>query len=458
MADRGPAGVAGGPAGVAGGDLRRFRVLVGGTAASSFGSYLNMVALNLFVYQATGSAVATGLFLVLRMATGFVAGLVGGAVAARLPRRPVMIACDLVQAGVLVVFALSPDDARVSLLPVVAVSIGALSTTSQLLLRASVPDLVGPEHRLRANGLLVTGRAVAMALGFATGGVLVTWVGYTSAFLVNAGTFGLSALVLASVALRFPGRAATRPEAGPGPAKRRGLVLAALAAAPAVAAVVAIRSVDAFGSASHQVGIPIYATQLHPADPAAFVGNFWAAWAVGLFAAHRLVSRFHRGGRRHDEWAFVIGTAVMSGAFIAAFSGIGQPWVLLVALVAGLADGFTEITYTTRVQAEPDPARGWFFGLTAMAENAGLGLGLLVASGLLEVWTPWGVAALMHGLVVVLAAGYLALTVRRAADPPHPTDPPHPAGPPPPADPPRATALPHSTDLPHLTDPPRPAN
>lgn len=418
MADRGPASAPGTDRG----DLRRFRLLVGGNAASSFGSYLNMVALNLFVYEATGSAVATGLFMVLRMATGFVAGLVGGAVAARLPRRPVMITCDVAQAAVLVVFALAPDDARVSLLPVVAVSIGALTTTSQLLLRSSVPDLVGSEHRLRANGLLVTGRAVAMALGFATGGVLVSWVGYTSAFLVNAGTFGLSALVLATVALRFPGRSAARAEARPGLRERRALVVAALAAAPAVLAIVVIRSVDAFGSASHQVGIPIYATRLQPDDPAAFIGNFWAAWAVGLFAAHRLVSRFHKGGPRHDEWAFVVGTAVMSGAFIAAFAGVAQPWVLLIALVAGLADGFTEITYTTRVQAEPDPARGWFFGLTAMAENAGLGLGLLVAAGLLEVWTPLAVAALMHGLVVVLAAGYLALTARRATDPPLPAD------------------------------------
>lgn len=398
-------------------DLRRFRFLVGGNGASAFGSYLNMVALNLFVYEATGSAVATGLFMVLRMASGFVAGLVGGAVAARLPRRPVMITCDVVQAVVLVVFALASDDARVSLLPVVAVSIGALSTTSQLLLRVSVPDLIGSEHRLRANGLLVTGRAVAMALGFATGGVLVSWVGYTSAFLVNAGTFGLSALVLATVALRFPRRAVAETEARPRLRERRRLVTAALVAVPAVLAIVVIRSVDAFGSASHQVGIPIHATGVQPDDPAAFVGNFWATWAVGLFAAHRLVSRFHKGGRRHDERAFVIGTAVMSGAFIVAFTGMGQPWVLLVALVAGLADGFTEITYTTRVQAEPDPARGWFFGFTAMAENAGLGLGLVVAAGLLEVWTTLAVAALMHGLVVALALGYLAVTARRATDP-----------------------------------------
>ncbi|HEY0169344.1 MAG TPA: MFS transporter [Jatrophihabitans sp.] len=398
-------------------DWRRFRLLVAGSGASSFGSYLNMVALQLFVYQTTGSAVATGLFLVLRMASGFFAGMAGGAVAARLPRRVVMISCDLAQASMLLVFALSSNDVRVALLPVLAVSIGVLNTTNQLLLRATVPDFVGAENRMRANGLLVTGRAVAMALGFATGGLLVSWVGYTAAFLVDAGTFCVSALVLSTVRLRFPRRVRqVRQQERPSLTARSKLVLVALTAAPSVLAIVVIRCVDAFGSASHQVGIPIYATQLQPDNPSGFVGNFWAAWAIGLFAAHQLVSRIYKSGHRHDERAFVIGTAVMSAAFIAAFSGLGQPWVLLVALVAGLADGFIEITYTTRVQAEPDPARGLFFGLTAMAENAGLGIGLLVASGLLEVWTPLAVAALLHGVVIVLALGYVIQTIRKPGD------------------------------------------
>jgi MFS family permease len=398
-------------------DWRRFRLLVGGNAASAFGSYLDMVAMQLFVYTATGSAAATGLFLMGRMATGFVAGLAGGTVAARLPRRTVMVASDVTQASVLIVFALSPNGLRLALLPVLAVVGGACSTTSQLLLRSTVPDFVGAERRMRANGLLVTGRAVAMGLGFATGGLLVSWVGYTSAFLVDAATFGISALVLATAGLRFPRHVYVRQPERPRLVARSKLVLAALAAAPSVLAIVVVRCVDAFGSGSHQVGIPIFATQLQPGNPAGFVGDFWAAWAVGLFAAHQLVRRLYKSGPRHDERAFVIGTAVMSLAFIAAFSGLGQPWVLLVALVAGLADGFTEITYTTRVQAEPDPARGLFFGLTAMAENAGLGIGLLVAAGLLEVWRPLAVAGLMHGVVVVLAVGYLVwTTTRRPSD------------------------------------------
>ena len=58
--------------------LLLFRVLVAGTMVSAFGSFLNMVALNLFVYQVTGSALQAGLFMALRLASGFTAGLAGG--------------------------------------------------------------------------------------------------------------------------------------------------------------------------------------------------------------------------------------------------------------------------------------------------------------------------------------------------------------------------------------------
>ncbi|ONI81686.1 hypothetical protein ALI144C_19230 [Actinosynnema sp. ALI-1.44] len=391
----------------------RFRVLVGSYAASTFGSYLNMVALNLFVFEATGSAFATGLFMVLRMVCGFVAGLLGGVIAARLPRKAVMISCDVVQAVVLLVFAVVSHAARLQMLPVVAVSIGLLSTTSTVMLRSSVPDLVGAEHRQQANGALVTGRAAAMVLGFASGGVLVSWLGYQAAFAVNAGTFAVSALTLMVLALPFAKRDVETGE-HTGYRTRLRLTMLALAAAPAVLAIVVIRAVDAFGSASHQVGTPIYATQIQPDNPASFAGNFYAAWAVGLFTAHLLMKRLHREpGEVGAEKAFVLGTALMSAAFIVSFAAIPQPWVLLIIAVAGVADGVTEITYTTRVQAEPEPARGYFFGLTAMAENAGLGIGIVLAGGLLETWSPVAVAGLMHGLVVLLALGYLLLVLAR---------------------------------------------
>lgn len=57
----------------------RYRVLVAGYSVSSYGTFLNMVALNLFVYATTHSALAIGLFMAVRLGAGFLAGTVAGA-------------------------------------------------------------------------------------------------------------------------------------------------------------------------------------------------------------------------------------------------------------------------------------------------------------------------------------------------------------------------------------------
>jgi MFS family permease len=404
-----------------------FRVLVGATMVSAFGSYLNMVALNLFVYLSTGSAVQVGVFMALRLGSGFAAGLAGGTIADRLPRRPVMVACDTVQALALLVLLVAPAPAQIGLLPMIAIVGGLLGTTSNVLMRSSVPDLVGPRRRLWANGLMVTGRGIAMALGFATGGVLIGWLGYRWAFGIDAASFLISASVVLLLPLRFPhhrahaaGQAVAENPGRTGLLSRSRVALAAFAAAPMIAVIVVVRAVDAFGSASHNVGLPVYATIVRPGNPASFAGQFLAVWAVGLIGAHQLIQRRRRRVEYTDptrnERAFLLGTCVMSGAFVLAFAGVGLPWVLGVALVAGVADGYTEITYTTRVQAEPDPLRGHVFGLTSMAENGGLGLGILVAAALLEAWSPLLVVAVMHGtaiLTVTVLVAWKALRHRR---------------------------------------------
>ncbi len=431
---------------------------------STFGSYLNMLALNLFVYQETGSAVGVAAFLAVRLGCGFLAGLGAGWVAARLPRRAVLAGCHLVQAGTFAALAVVPQGVQLALLPVVAVLAGLLGTISAVVLRSSVPDLVGPERRVAANGLLVTGRAVATAAGFAAGGVLVGWLGYRAAFAIDAATFLAPAIVVLALPMPFGrpagarlggrsgarsggrsgawsgGRAAGRAEGwfggrgGSGSGGRaagrfagRRAALVALAGAPVAGVIVGVRAADAFGSASHNVGLPVFATEVRPGDPAGFLGLFFSVWAAGLIVAHQGVRLLRRRiGERYDEpgrteRGFLAGTCLMSVGFVAAFLPLPVGGLLVAALVAGIADGYTEITYSTRLQAEPEPARGYAFGFTAMAENGGFGAGMLVAGGLIELTSPLWTAVVLHGAVILLTVG-LALRLRhRRAVPLAPT-------------------------------------
>ncbi|MDT0269094.1 MFS transporter [Streptomyces sp. DSM 44915] len=399
--------------------MKHFRLLVLGNGISAYGSYLNMVALSVFVYDVTDSALAAGLFMAVRLVTSVGAGFVAGRLVSAYDRKRLIIGADLCQAAALLALLLAPEAGRVPLLYGLAVVTGSCSTLSQVALRSSIPEIVGPEHRTRANSWLVTGRSLAMIAGFSSAGVVVAQLGYTAAFLLNVTTFVLSASILLVLPIRTRAAGGEAGGDGAGDEGARWSVRLLLATAPVLMAMIALRAVDGLGSSSHNVALPVYSSLLDPDHPATFVSQFWATWAAGVIIAQQVLVRFAtRDGRSLGERAFAVGSIVMSAAFILVFSGLPTVPTLAVALVAGAADGVTEVIYVSRLQAVPDERRGRVFGLSASVENAGFGLGMLVSGSLLEVFAPLTVVAALHGLAIVLCLGLLVLLlVRRFPDP-----------------------------------------
>jgi MFS family permease len=395
--------------------MRYFRLLVLGNGISAYGSYLNMVALNVFVYDATGSALAAGLFMAVRLATNVVSGWVSGRLVSVHDRKRLMVGADLCQAVALLSLLLAPEGTRPGLLYVLAVVTGGCSTLSQVALRSSIPEIVGAEHRVRANGLLVTGRSLAMIAGFASSGVVVAEFGYSAAFALDAATFLVSATVLSLLPVRT--RAATGPAGGGSPkdsGAARWTARTLLGTAPLLMAMIAVRAVDGLGSSSHNVALPLYSSSLDPDHPATFISQFWATWAIGNIVAQQVIGRVtKKTGRTPGERAFALGACVMSAGFIVVFCGLPTVPAVIAALVAGAADGFTEIVYVSRLQTAPDDQRGRLFGLTASAENTGFGLGMLVSGALLETFSPLQVVAAFHGLAIALCAALLLWLVGR---------------------------------------------
>lgn len=393
--------------------MRHFRLLAIGNGISAYGSYLNLVALNVFIYQVTGSALTAGLFMAVRLVTSVVSGFVSGRLASRYNRKKLMIGGDLTQALALSVLLLVPDGARTGLLFGLAVVTGGCSTLSQVSLRSSIPEIVGPELRTKANGLLVTGRSLAMIAGFASAGVVISQLGYRAAFGLDAITFVISAVNLSLLPIRTR-RAdqATAREAGESGGHTGFSTMMLLRSAPLLAVMVAVRSVDGLGSSSHNVALPIYSSILHPDHPATFISQFWATWAIGNIVAQQVCGRYaSKVGHLPGERAFAVGSCVMSAAFILVFSGFPTVPAVMAALLAGMADGFTEIAYVTRLQAAPDEQRSRVFGLSASAENGGFGLGMIVSAALLDHFSPLTVVASFHGLAIVLCLGLLLVLV-----------------------------------------------
>jgi MFS family permease len=396
---------------------RRFRFLVAGYAVSSYGTFLNMVALNLFVYETTGRALAMGLFMAVRLASGFVAGLVVGGLLVRFSAKSIMLWANVGQGGVMLVLILTPESLVTGALMAVSVVIGACGTLFMVALRSSIPEMVGEDRRAWANSLSITGRSLAMVAGFASAGVVVSLVGYTAAFLLDMVTFVVCAVTVALLPIAGgKGAGGTAPEgskgstgsADKGGSRWRPVAFLALAAAPGLGLMVALRGVDAFGSSSHNAALPIYSTSLDASNPAVFVSAFWCVWALGNIGAQQVIQRYtQRTGRTVGALGFGYGTVVMSAAFIAAFAGFPLAVTAVIALIAGAADGLTEVAYTSHLQTLPATLRGHAFGLSATFENLGFGVGMILVAAALDRFSPLAVVGWSHGAAIAVATVFL---------------------------------------------------
>ena len=424
--------------------LRPFLLLAIAYGVSTFGNFLNLVAVNLYVLQTGGGVLDVGALMAARLAAAFAAGPVAGWLAARSSRRRLMVSCDVLQASTMVLL-LTPAGAHLQTLWVSAVVLGAGNTVYQVTLRTSVPDLVGFAERQRGNGYLVTAKAFGTVLGFAAAGPLIGGFGYPAAFAVNAASFLVSAVALVRLPLSFrPGGGEVRPgedvrpggevRPGGGEVRRTAAHRAAvrlrpsalLAVAPVSAALIGLRGVEGWGSASHNVVLPVLAGSAEPANPAVLLSQFWTAWAVGCLSMYQVVGRWlRRSGHRLDDRVYAGAVGLASVGFVAAFADVPRAVMVVLAILAGFADGLAELAYATTLQTAPDSRRAALFGTSAAVETLGLAVGMLCSALLLQWSAPLPVVAVFHGAVVVAAVSYLLLVGarHRAARRRHPSRP-----------------------------------
>ncbi|MFB9314242.1 MFS transporter [Nocardioides plantarum] len=180
------------------------RPLYGWLAADGLsvtGTRVSMLAIPLFVLEQTGSATQTGLVALAEMLPLVVFKVLGGPVIDRLGARRVAITCDVASLFVVASIPLLYDAGLLSFpafLALVAVA-GALRGPGDGAKHAMVPALVEAAGvpMERATGLGSTVERTASMLGAGVAGVLVATLGAQNALLVDAASFGLSALVLA---------------------------------------------------------------------------------------------------------------------------------------------------------------------------------------------------------------------------------------------------------------------
>lgn len=200
---------------------RRFRWLWAAYAVSTFGTRLAFDAFALIAVLALHAGpTEVALLAASGLAVGAVLAVPLGAWVEFRPKRPVMVAADLLRCAALlsvpVAFAL--DALSLGQLLVVSVVTAAADITFGAASGAFLKSLLPPEDLLAANGRFEATAWTATALGPPLGGVAIGVFGPVATVLADAASYLLSALGLRAVG--GTEKQPERPEAGRGP--RRG--------------------------------------------------------------------------------------------------------------------------------------------------------------------------------------------------------------------------------------------
>ncbi len=172
---------------------RNFALLWCAALISRLGDYTLLVGLPFYVYQRTGSTVATGAMIAAELGPEIALGSVAGVYTDRWDRRRTMIVADLARAGVLLLLFALPARGGLWLVYLVAV---AQTSIAQFFLPASgalLPRVVGDAQLMPANALRATMDNAARVVGPVIGGALLGTLGLGGVVLVDAASFLCSA-------------------------------------------------------------------------------------------------------------------------------------------------------------------------------------------------------------------------------------------------------------------------
>jgi MFS family permease len=192
---------------------RSFSLFYAGQALSYLGDGLRTLAIPLLVYHLTGSALSLGVTYALEFLPFAVFGLIGGALADRLDRRRLMIACDFVRFSVIALFAVAYSRGILTL-PWLYAGIALIATCAAFFVGCqspSIPFLLGKDRAAPAVAALIGTEQGANMVVPPLGGAIFALMGPLPALAINAITYLTSQLSLLLVPTLGPDNPAGAP-------------------------------------------------------------------------------------------------------------------------------------------------------------------------------------------------------------------------------------------------------
>lgn len=182
-------------------DNRNYRFLWLGSVVSQFGDWFNLIASAALIASLTSSGAALSFLFLARFLPLFLFSPFAGVIADRYDRRYVMIASDLFRALTVLGLLLVREADDVWLLYVLTVIQFALSSLFVPSRTAVLANVVKQERLVAANALDSLTWSTMLAFGAFIGGIVAAVFGVAEAFVMDALTFLLSAVLVSRISV-----------------------------------------------------------------------------------------------------------------------------------------------------------------------------------------------------------------------------------------------------------------
>lgn len=180
---------------------RSFALLWIGQIVSLMGDWVLIVALPFYIYQRTGSALATGAMFIVETLPRLMSGSLAGVFVDRWNRRRTMIAADLSRALILLPLILVHSRDTLWLAYVVALAENIISQFFSPAYAAFLPLLIEESHLSAANSLSAFGEELTRLVGPTFGGLLFGLLGLQSVVFFDSFSYVFSGVMLLCIVL-----------------------------------------------------------------------------------------------------------------------------------------------------------------------------------------------------------------------------------------------------------------
>jgi predicted MFS family arabinose efflux permease len=363
--------------------VREFRVLWLADAQSAVGDQIARVALSVLVFERTESAALTALAYALTFVPAMLGGMLLSGLADRLPRRQVMVGCDVIRAVLLGCMAIP----QVPIWLLCALLVLAVLTEAPFMAAESslIPVILDGDQYVVGTGLRTITNQVAQLAGFAGGGLVIALIGARAGLALDAATFAVSAVLIMIAVKARPAAVTDDPAAADsgGPGVLGGLFsgLRLIFTDSRLRILLGLSWLAGLFVVPEGVAVP-YAHDIDRGPVA--VGLLMAATPAGTAIGTYL-------------WVRFVPTAIRSRWMGPMAAAVGVPFALcawhpnlVLSLVlwtaAGLFFGYQVQVITDFVRSVPDQQRGQAIGIASSGLLAVQGFGILIGGAVASVW------------------------------------------------------------------------